>query len=58
MGTLSGEATLLFLFLLPISVEVNSLKKESAPKEQILSLVSRLHFKIAALSRKENRKSQ
>ena len=30
MGTLSGETTLLFLFLPPLSTGVNSLRKELA----------------------------
>ena len=58
MGTFSGEATLSFLFILHISKGVNSLRKEFAPGEQILSLKGEPHFKKSLLSREANRMTQ
>ena len=55
--TFRGSNSFIFIFASHLSIG-KFLKKEFAPKEQILSLVSTLYFESAALSRKENRKSQ
>ena len=58
MGTLPGGATLPLLFFSSIQMGVDSLRKEFAPVEQILSFQNRLHFLKVLLCRKATRKSQ
>ena len=58
MGTLSGEAIILFSFLPNVTIWVNYLRKEFAPLGAILFFKSRPYFERATLSRKANKKSQ
>ena len=58
MGTLSGEATLLYFFLPPISLGA-TLKEKNAPlRGEILSFKRRPYSERAVLARKADRKSQ
>ena len=54
----SGEATLSKIFLSPLSIGVNSYRKEFAPEEQILSFKSRPIFQRGIVYNKTNWKSQ
>ena len=59
MGTLSGEATLPFsVFLPPSTWGLTHNRKEFAPMEQILTCLSRPHFRMSKLPKEADMKSQ